>query len=302
MDQDLYKVRVLREIDDFSSWVEKGDIEKNAEEVNEMSTLPIYVINMQHDIEKREHMETICRKFQLNCQFIAAVDGKQLTEKEKKVVYDSQEAIDLTGQELLDGEIGCALSHKKIYQEIVDKKIPVALILEDDIVLNENFPTLLENIDKFPKNWELVLLGYHSCRSRSDLPVMNVFHRKKISDCCQLVRLSEVAHGTYGYLITLKGAAKMLNILQKITMPIDHFTGVDKYVQMYAVSPVVVDINEDLDRYSAIAEERDKTEISSHATPLKTFLKKTVFYEPLKIVKKILRKILLSVKPIRRYH
>ena len=47
------------------------------------------------------------------------------------------------------GEIGCALSHLKIYQKTVDEDIPYALILEDDTLFDTEFPKYLNDLEIF---------------------------------------------------------------------------------------------------------------------------------------------------------
>ncbi len=43
------------------------------------------------------------------------------------------------------GEVGCALSHIKIYSHIVKKNIPLSLVLEDDSEINENLKKMIED-------------------------------------------------------------------------------------------------------------------------------------------------------------
>lgn len=64
------------------------------------------------------------------------------------------------------GQIGCALSHKRIYTDMLQKGYQKVLILEDDV-----YPTQMEQaaavLAAFPADWELVMLDYHKNEQRN---------------------------------------------------------------------------------------------------------------------------------------
>ncbi|OCA56587.1 glycosyltransferase family 25 protein [Photorhabdus namnaonensis] len=98
--------------------------------------------NLKHSTDRRERIEEQCIELNLDYEFIEAVDGSLL----------SPEALQRQTRELSDairpGEIGCALSHMKIHRNIVENNIPMALILEDGVTLNERFPEFLNEIQQ----------------------------------------------------------------------------------------------------------------------------------------------------------
>ena len=108
-----------------------------------------------------------CSKTGLKAEFVDAIDGKLLSGKDINKFYSTTKSIKQIGRELAVSEIGCALSHKKIYQKIADEKIDSALILEDDIDFQGDLVDALSILNKLPSNWELVLLGHHTGKSRS---------------------------------------------------------------------------------------------------------------------------------------
>jgi glycosyl transferase family 25 len=60
------------------------------------------------------------------------------------------------------GEIGCALSHFAIYQDVVDHQYKKVLILEDDAVVDEQQFFLFEEMaSELPQNWQLWYLGFN---------------------------------------------------------------------------------------------------------------------------------------------
>ena len=58
------------------------------------------------------------------------------------------------------GEIACALSHRMIYQAIVDNNWSSALIFEDDVVPSKSIDELEACLSELPPDWELCYLGY----------------------------------------------------------------------------------------------------------------------------------------------
>ncbi len=220
-----------------------------------------YIVNLKKDIEKKEHMQNLCQKYGLDVEFIEAVDGKALNEEDITKVYSSKKAIDKIGRELSRGEIGCALSHKMIYQRMVDENISEAIILEDDIDFDDIFLDLLNHMKQFPANAELVLLGYwYKGKEVKNVKRLISFHgRIKFFNSLKLVRFTKNIHGTYGYFITVSGAEKLLQCLnKKIEMSIDHYTGDERFVNLYGIFPAIVKLSDKFDMNTNLEIEREQ--------------------------------------------
>jgi glycosyl transferase family 25 len=220
----------------------------------------IYVINLKKDISKKEFMISQLSNLNLNYEFIDAVYGKELNEKEVKGLTNLELTVNSIGRGLSLGELGCALSHKSIYEKIIEKKQKYALILEDDININSGVVDFLDNINKLPKNGELYLLGYQSDCGHKDIKTKtSIWKRKKITLNNYVGIPCETAYGAYGYLISLKGAKKLLSHLDKIILPLDHYTCAFNYLNNYLVSPRLIRINNELLLSSTISSELDRT-------------------------------------------
>lgn len=60
-----------------------------------------------------------------------------------------------------EGEIACALSHRMVYQAMIENNWEKVLILEDDVVPDwEKLERLDAVLDELPGDWELFYLGY----------------------------------------------------------------------------------------------------------------------------------------------
>ena len=112
--------------------------------------------------------------------------------------------------EMSDGEIGCCLSHYYLWKKIVDEKIPITMILEDDCdKLYPNFENIILKLIKIvPKDWDIFLIGYWLHKGNDG---------EKINEYIYKVKNFALTHC---YIITYKGAKKLLNSLP-INMPVD---------------------------------------------------------------------------------
>ncbi len=86
-------------------------------------------------------MDKQLKKLSIEYVRIPAVYGKNLTEEEKKKHYDKKKNIQ---DDLNDGELGCALSHRTAQEKVYNEKISYGLVLEDDVTLPDNFKEIVE--------------------------------------------------------------------------------------------------------------------------------------------------------------
>ena len=262
-----------------------------------MNNIPIFIINLKKDTNKKQHMETLCEKHNLQCQFTEAVYGKDLDEKSLSKVYNKEESIRVLGRGLSKGEIGCALSHLNIYKHMIDHNIKNAIIFEDDVQLTEDFHSLISNIDQFPSDWELVLLGYYKNCFTEKCSRSSLRDRKKITTSHQTVRLIERAYGTHGYLINLQGAKKLFNQLSVIKKPIDHYTSNEANINLYAIYPRVVRLYKPLSDHSSIEQERKKENDLKVKKPIIVKIKKT----PSRLVQQLAKHVYDPIKRLKPY-
>lgn len=214
----------------------------------------IFIINLKKDIEKKEYMKEQSQKYGLSVEFIEAINGNDLEQDVVSEVYSKQKSLQYFSRELTRGEIGTALSHLSIYKKMITEDIQIALVLEDDIDFNFSEQDLLKLIAGLPKDWECVLLGHHTKRSRYIDTLSSYWGKKKITDTLECNRLAEEAFGAYGYLINQKGALKSLHQFHVIDRPIDHWS--DSFHHLYAISPSIIKVNENLTDSSSLESER----------------------------------------------
>lgn len=143
-----------------------------------------------------------------NLQRIDAYDGKlikeltnlpfsvEISQNQKKNILNYGS---VSGGMLSYGGVGCALSHRAILDIIIKNNYEDTLIFEDDIEFIPNFSELLATL-KIPSDYDLFYLGYSSAYSTTPFD-------ENINKCHRV-------YGTYGIIISLKGAQKLVNELK----------------------------------------------------------------------------------------
>ena len=119
--------------------------------VDKILTVNIFVISLKRSKDRRILIKKELDDLDMPFSFFNAINGKLLKPSfQKKMMalrfkaYRNKE--NLKGKiKVRHGEVGCALSHIKIYSYIVKKNIPLTLILEDDSEINENLKKIIED-------------------------------------------------------------------------------------------------------------------------------------------------------------
>jgi len=151
-------------------------------------------------------MEKQLHKLDLPFTIFEAVQGNALTEDEITSYYDT-EYYNNRPSYFTPGAAGCSLSHFFIYKKIVEEKIDVALILEDDMALDKNLPRVLQKLFKEIRYDEIIMLFYQSyfdinLYASSKLPLTEKYNLYQVTDIKGL-------RSTGGYLIRYETAKKM---------------------------------------------------------------------------------------------
>ncbi len=184
--------------------------------------LPVFVINLQRQAERRQHMTALLDRLGMAAEFVNAVDGQALTPGER-AAYDPARARRVYGVEMRDGEIACCHSHNRIYARMVRDRIETALILEDDVTIDARLPGVISELLASPfRDWDVIRLDCK--RGRVIDPPSPKFRGRQVlglSDGAGLFRLQTHVLGVGAYLIRQEGAARMLKYAERIFMPID---------------------------------------------------------------------------------
>ena len=178
--------------------------------------MKIFIINLESARDKRQQMEQQLSRAGIDdYELIDAIYGKGLSADDiSKSVYDYPACA------LTLGEIGCALSHLKVYSLMIEKNISSAIILEDDVIIPEIFPQCLDTLKQSIEidDTKVISLG------RANKLTLRKRYSSFADSSTEYGEYTAVtAFGTYAYAINLAAAKSLLENLLPIKYEADMF-------------------------------------------------------------------------------
>lgn len=219
-----------------------------------------FLINLDKSVDRLERSTALLDEHNVNFERVSAVYGADLSEQELSAVYDYQ-LPNAYYKKLNVGEIGCYLSHRKVWQKIVDEQLDFAVILEDDFNIVGDFNQMLSTVSCLGVTWHYLKLAGHN-RARKALYQAAV-------DNFELIVYDKVPARTCAQVVSLAGAKQLLKTSAPFKRPIDIDLQYwwEKDVRVLGLLPYVVEPND-----TAVSEidklaRRNKAE-KSHARKL----------------------------------
>ncbi|MFM5062049.1 glycosyltransferase family 25 protein [Aeromonas veronii] len=158
----------------------------------------IYVVSLL-DSSRRTDIINQFSKLDINFEFVDAVNGRILP-KDVMDAINNKEVQSRYRRQIGPGEIGCTLSHQKIYQTIAESSVDYAVIFEDDIKLSENISAVIEYFKSKAVSLgdrNLYILGGQEGLSSQDMLVRSVKDQINVSNDVSFVKLNDSARYIY---------------------------------------------------------------------------------------------------------
>ena len=168
----------------------------------------IFIINLDKDNERLKDSYKQLKHYNINnYERYPAINGNAATKYELNA-YTTNIGKIIASRTM----IGCGISHINIWKKIVREKINKCLIIEDDFILVDDFLNKFNNIiNEAPKDYDMLFL------TRSQIHNDSI----KIKDINKYFYKQLIVCQTVGYIITLKGAEKILKYINKVSYHID---------------------------------------------------------------------------------
>ncbi|PAV86727.1 hypothetical protein WR25_14169 [Diploscapter pachys] len=185
----------------------------------------IYLINLKRRPEKLERMLKIFELLGVDFKYWEAVDGWRLEDvPEMKEIKQLPSYLDpFHKRPMKTGEIGCFLSHYRIWKDVVQRKLSRVIVFEDDLRFAsfglERIKELLEDLDASLLPWDLIYLGRKKNSEKEETWVRNHRH----------LSTAEYSYWTLGYMLSLEGARKLID-----ANPLSKLVPVDEYLPIMA--------------------------------------------------------------------
>lgn len=207
-------------------------------------TIRIFIINLKKSEDRKNHIKKQLESLNLDYEFVEAIDGHELSENEikshRKVKYPPWPSFN--ARYLTKGEIGCILSHLKIYSRMIEENIGCACILEDDCIIGENIKIMLERLQVVELDYELLLLGHSGLYQDTSRGAEYSRKKENVLSNYYIAKPIECPFGTYAYLIKQSAARILLQHCYPLRIPMDYMTGHARAigVNVYILTPPIV--------------------------------------------------------------
>ena len=207
---------------DYSFYYSKTKINDNK------IKLKTFVINLD---KRNDRLDYIKEQLKIPFERFSAIDGTKIENYfEEELFQDYFEKMD--GKKCSFGEVGCKLSHLKLWSQITDS----TLILEDDIKVHNTTFESLKNIQQEInqlKEWDIIYLGgqwtpKYGPQSKSHMKEHTIlekhmnsmflketehfYKRENNNDC---TGFSPIYRATGAYMISNQGAQKLLQLMKE---------------------------------------------------------------------------------------
>ena len=170
--------------------------------------MKIFIVSLKDATQRRQNITKRMKDLGLSFEFFDAVDGRNGLSECYEPMID-RNAIKRRLGGMSGGEIACALSHALLYKKIVDENINNTIILEDDVILSDDFSVMVtqELCEKSGKDFIFLYHLFARAMVWGKVPFFNKY---------SLVKLARTPNSTAGYYLN----NYMANYLYENTIPI----------------------------------------------------------------------------------
>lgn len=210
-----------------------------------MAMPPIRYINLDRDTERRACMEAELQRTGLQGERFPALLWTALSETEQASFYSAALNARQHHLPLVNGEKGCYASHLQLWRWLLASEHECAIVLEDDVRLEDGFSAVCEAIAANEQSWDMIkLIGREGLGKGEKLVGMGL----PLPAGRELVQYRRVPSLTAGYAIHRRGAAKLLAHRLPFGRPIDvdlrHWWECGDDFRLLGVRPAVIALDD----------------------------------------------------------
>jgi GR25 family glycosyltransferase involved in LPS biosynthesis len=173
-----------------------------------------FVIHLARATARRAQVEALVAACPWPLQVFDAVDGQALTEAGLAQVLSDRPLMQPAFPFALGrGEIACFLSHRALWQRMLDEGLDQALILEDDVALGPGFAAALALAARFAGREGFVQFQTRPLRGPATVAAE--------AEGLRVLRPREVPRRTSAQLVGAEAARRLLAASARIDRPVD---------------------------------------------------------------------------------
>jgi len=178
-----------------------------------MEQLQTWVINLDRAPDRLQRIASQLERVGLDWARLPAVDARALSPAQRASLDDAGYRR-RHGKEPVLGELGCYLSHVEVMRRFLASDAAFALVLEDDVIVNDSLPAVLRGLAANAARWDMVKLS--AVHSGTPVPVLELAPGHRLA-----VMLSRCT-GSSAYVMNRRAAAAYLAGLLPMRLPYDH--------------------------------------------------------------------------------
>lgn len=180
-----------------------------------MNVSQALVVTLRRATSRQPQVQRIVERCPVRCEIHDAVDGKLLSPDELNRWLRPRAHSPAYPFELNAGEVGCFLSHRAIWQRMVNEGWQQCLVVEDDVELEDGFDASLEFASNNALDGDYVQFQVRPFHSAHQV----MTHQADWS----LLRPDVIPLRTSAQLVTLAAARRLLHASEQIDRPVDAF-------------------------------------------------------------------------------
>jgi glycosyl transferase family 25 len=178
-----------------------------------MNRLQTWVINLDRAPERLARIGSQMERLGLPFTRLPAVDARALTD-DQRAALDEAAYRRKHGMTPVLGELGCYLSHVRAMELFLASQAEFALVLEDDVLLEDTLPAVLQGLMQQATRWDVAKLS--AVHSGTPVPYATVAPGHQLA-----VMLSRCT-GSSAYLMNRRAAMAYVQGLLPMSLPYDH--------------------------------------------------------------------------------
>ena len=196
--------------------------------------MKVFVINVDKDNRRMESLHKHLVEQELEYERVSAETGP-----------NDEDFNELLKNTCPKGVLGLSASHRKIWKQIIEEELDMAMILEDDARFTKDAPKILNKVlEQLPSDFDILYLGCggvcddQPLKSPSDLIYAVLYSAPRSSKTISKnLIVPKFPTETHAYIVSNKGARALL--AEQKVCHIDADISTTPNLKMYACNPVI---------------------------------------------------------------
>ena len=191
----------------------------------------VFVTHWAPLTERRDTLAPILTNYHQNVEWVTEYDRNNLEGKSLELFVENEEYwVERQGQmykglspyrKISMGEICNMLNHIECLKRIVDQKIEISLILEDDVIPFSNlYPKFDEVYNEMPNDWDMAFIGQNynvtAFNNNHTSPPIHPVEGRNVYE-----KLPPQTRTVDAYMVKLETAKQLLDIIDNVVLPWD---------------------------------------------------------------------------------